>query len=285
MIAQREIYNTGWLGYTVKPGFDNFILQTKQLIHEFGILPFIFFVVGIFYLVSKHGRIGIGIISYFLLFLLYYCSFPINLVRNLLPIYIILPVISALGFYYIFSSLKPYSKHFYFVVIVFLFLAFTFPYSFYKKNYLSNSIETRNLATSKILDIIPKGSKIFISSEIGLNLNELNGYDIREIDFINTKEKLKTHNHLMISDDYYYIIPEFACDLRWPNDYQIAQDLNNKYKIKNLISFVKGRIGGSDNYLNLSSAGVLTNYLPPVPWGNPSIYIGKGLVVTNPLPN
>ena len=285
LIAQREIYNNGWIGYTVIPGLSNLILQFKQLIYEFGILPLIFFFIGTFYLIIKHKRFGIGIITYFFLFLLYYCSFPINLVRNLLPLYILVPFISALGFYFILTFFKSYSKHLYFLTAIFPLLAFTSPYSSYKRNFLPNSLESRNLAIVKITSEIPTGSKIFISSEIGLNLNKLNGYEIQEVNFLNTKEHNKTLDNLIINDDHYYVIPKFASDLRWPNDYQIAQDLNNKYKIKNLIFFVKGRIGGSDNYLNLSSAGVLTNYLPPVPWGNPSIYIGKGLVVTNPLPN
>ena len=277
VIKQGEIYKQGWIGYTTEPGFSNFVLQLKQLLQEYGHFVSGLFLVGCLFLISKNRKNGIPIILYSLGFLLYFSTYSVNLIRNLLPVYILYAFIAAIGFYYLSSILKP---KFGFKLSTLLLLTLTmisFP-----KSKIAEVIriepESRKLVTNYIHNHINKKSNLIIAKELGFNTNNFIDYNITEFNFLNTDRKTinpKIYNFLSEGD--FFIYPIFCADMRWPENDIFAREINDTLASFNPVVFFKGHIGGSDNYLNLSRPGIQINSKPPSPWGNPSIIISRGV--------
>ena len=277
VIKQGEIYKEGWVGYTVDPGFPNLILQSKQLLQEYGYFASVLFILGCLFLIYKKRKIGLPIILYLLVFLLYFSSYSVNLVRNLLPVYISYAFIAAIGFYYLSSILKP---RFGFKISTLFLLTFTiisFPKSKIAR-VIRNEPESRKLAINYICNHIDKKSNLIIAKELGLDTDNFIDYNINEFNFLNTERRtINPQIYDFLNEGDFFIYPIFCADMRWPENDIFAREINDTLASFNPVVFFKGHIGGSDNYLNLSRPGIQINSKPPSPWGNPSIIISRGV--------
>lgn len=277
VIKQGEIYKQGWIGYTTEPGFSNFVLQLKQLSQEYGYFISVLFIIGCLFLIFKKRKNGLSIILYSLVFLLYFSTYSVNLVRNLLPVYILYALIAAVGFYYLSSILKP---KFGFKLITLLLLTFTI-ISFPKSKIagvIRNEPESRNLVTKYIHNHIDQKSNLIVAKELGFDTNSFVDYNITEFNFLNTDRKtINPQIYDFVNEGDFLIYPIFCADMRWPENDIFAREINDTLARFNTVVFLKGHIGGSDNYLNLSRPGIQINSEPPSPWGNPSIIISRGV--------
>ena len=153
----------------------------------------------------------IPIILYSLGFLLYFSTYSVNLIRNLLPVYILYALIAAIGFYYLSSILKP---KFGFKLSTLLLLTLTI-ISFPKPKIagvIRNEPESRKLVTNYIHNHVNKKSNLIIAKELGFNTNSFIDYNITEFNFLNTDKKTinpKIYDFLKEGD--FFIYPIFLC--------------------------------------------------------------------------
>jgi len=284
VINQREIYKTGWIGYTVEPGISNFVLQLKQLLYEYGYFISVLFIVGCLFLISKKQKYGIPIILYSFGFLLYFSTYSVNLIRNLLPVYILYALIASFGFYYIFTIIKPKLGIKFSSLLLFILSIITFP-KFKVNAIIRNAPESRKLALNYIHKNINKKSHLVIAKELGIDTTKLIGFNITEIKFLDSDRKtLNPKVYEFCNDRDFFIYPIFCADMRWSEDDNFARKLN--ITLGSLLPIIQfnGHVGGSDNYLNLNRPGIQVNSSPPSPWGNPSIIVSRGIQV-KPSPN
>ena len=280
IVRQRQIYKNGWPGYTVDAGLTHFFLQIKQLFLEFGGFAFILFIAGIFFLIKYKRKISIPILVYFFIFIFYFSNHSINFARNLLPQYILYALFASFGFSFL---IKYFSKFIHSSIILFVLLCLTcitFPYENAKRIFISAN-ETRNVLHEFINTSLPKGVKIFISKEIGLDISELDDYNISEINFLNEDKKTLNSAVAKIANSKdIFVYPVFCTDMRWPDGIHFANSINQSINGLKSLLYIQGRVGGSHSYIHLSRPGAQVNSSPTSPWGNPSIIVSKGLKVS-----
>lgn len=279
IIIQRNVYRNGWPGYTIEPGLPNLAVQIKQLFQEFGTINSLLSFFGILFLILKRHKLSIPILLYFIVFLIYFSSHSVNLVRNLLPLYALWGVFISLGGYYLFIYLKPkIGVKPSFLILLFLVL-FSLPSSKISKIF-KNIPETRNAVSDFVITNLDIGNKLIVAKELGLYLKPLQGFQIQEVNFLDKDRKsLNPQLHDLVNENDIFIYPEFCADLRWPKDDRYALKLNQSLNDINPLFFAAGNVGGSDGYMNLSRAGIQVKSNPPSPWGNPTIKLTRGLSI------
>jgi hypothetical protein len=128
---------------------------------------------------------------------------------------------------------------------------------------------------------LPKGGKIYISKEIGLNILNLDDYIISEINFLN-EDKITLNPSIakLANSNDIFAYPIFCTDMRWPDGIHFANSINKSINGLKSLLHIQGRVGGSHSYIHLSRPGVQVNSSATSPWGNPSIIVSKGLKVS-----
>ena len=277
IIQQGKIYSNGWPGYTVESGTTNFTLQVKQIYNQYGFMFFTFFLIGILFFLVKKSLNGFFILFFCLIFISYFSTYSVNLVRNLLSVYILYALISSVGFFYLTTHIN---KHKHRILIYSALALVTFLSLPQKKieRLISLEYETRNVLYEYIKSFLPKGGKIYISKEIGLNINKLDDYNVSEINFLNEDKKTLNPSIAKIANSKdIFVYPIFCTDMRWPDGIHFANSINQSINGLKSLLHIQGRVGGSYSYIHLSRPGVQVNSSATSPWGNPSIIVTKGL--------
>lgn len=276
--VQRKIYSNGHFGFTVKPGIPHLIIQIQQLVQEYGLLLCLLCLIGVTWVIRKHKKMGWALISYPIIYLLYFCSYSANIVRTLLPVYVLFAVFAAIGVVGTIEYIVAYLKETRAFInrqrllkpcvafILILAFAITAPWDKIISSY-SVKEDSRNTVVHWFKDNVEKGSEIIIASELNMNIEQLQkDYQIEQVPF-NTKEIHPTLLKKGESKNTYFLVPDFGFDDRWPKRAALANELNSRFEESTIVR----RFGGE--------YGVLVLYPFPIAWGDPRFSVHKGLLV------
>ncbi|MGK5082334.1 hypothetical protein WDW37_03435 [Bdellovibrionota bacterium FG-1] len=276
---QKNIYKNGHFGFTVPSGLPHLMIQLRQFVEEYGMGLCLLSLVGVAWLVYRHRKLGLALISYPVGYLIYFCTNKANITRTLLPVYVMLAVFATVGA----GGLTDWLKARFLALkrpvavraapwAVSLLILATLPWAQIKKTYAVQE-DSRNRATTWIQTHLPKGSELIIPSEMQMDLRPwTKDYKTQEIPF-NTKEfdpKLVEKMAQSKTRDIYFLVPEFSFDERWPALAKQTEAMNRRFDTSKAIKKFEGEYG------------VLIMYQPPVAWGNPRFAIHKGLEPAQP---
>jgi hypothetical protein len=299
ILKQRRIYASGWPGHTIEPGLPHLGFQLKELIRLFGAGVFALGCVGLIWLPLRRRREGLLLIAYPVAYTLYFSTYRVDFIRNLLPVHVVFAVCAAVGGIALGEWLqrrlrripllaeRPLAASITSALAIGLVLFGPAPWSVILHDY-GRPVDSRNLAIEWIHENVPAGSRVVIAGELGLLSEPLAAdYELLTVSFGARRGALAAiprSTRVYLSKEKsrraYYIVPEFGYDDRWPERKIIADGMNDLYAGGEVLA----RFGELPVLVRYNRFGVTggREYLTPVPLGNPKLTVRRGPVVDLP---
>lgn len=285
--VQQSIYSSGWPGYEVEPGLPHLARQLEHLAEYFGPVAFGFGSFGLAHTLLRRSPSGIALASYPIVFLLFYSTYRVDFVRNLLPVHALFSAFAAIGVVVVARSTLGWlvsrdwppgcarGREPLVAVAVVATLVLAAPWSRVSRAY-SNPPDSRNLALAWIRGNLAPGSRLVFARELGFDTRALESdYSIITRAF---GRKSGEENQEVAPDPAFFareaeaeavfVTPIYGFDERWPERRTIAEDLNATF-------------GGGEELARFGAVPVRVRHFEPVPVGDPSFSLRRGQVVVS----
>ncbi len=259
-------YQTGHVGFSGKPGMEQFLYYIHQLVKDYGLISALFCLAGIGFSFRKDWKKTVLLLSFAFPFLAFMSFQKVHFVRNILSLFVLYGLFTALGFYLLSILLKrllqsrmPSKSRRYATGLAntsaILALLIVLPAA-RPVTWMKTQPDTRKQAVAWVLKSIKKGSEIIVPRELHLDFRKLaRKYEIAELKF-KKMDPAEWHKRINKDKTVYVFLPHFAEDKRLKSNPKRIAFLQS---LKNDVIVLK-TFDGND---------VLTNYITAVPNGNP----------------
>ncbi len=285
MAKQREIYSEGWPGYTVEAGLPHLAQQLQHLVESYGQTIVALGLFGLGVALVRGGRKGIALASYPIFFTLYYSSYRVDLVRNLLAVQALFAVFAALGAITLcrvgaerLATMGVWSnrRDQAFVLVASLLIATLLagaPWSELRAGYFTPR-DSRHGAVEWIEENLPKGSRLVVARELRFDVRPLMTRYIVDPRFLMRKHgaggtiQRANADYLQFEAERgsYFVVPEFGWRAPWPEREALSR-------------FANRQLSGGEQLATFGTHPVPVEYFETVPDGDPQFTIRLGNLI------
>lgn len=270
-------YATGHPGFEGTPGFPQFLYYANALLSDYGYWSLIFFVPGIVFAFWRNWRLALILTSFPAAHLYYMSGQTVRFIRNIAPLFPLYALFCALGLVLAYriadcilskapgttswGILRPG------VAVAAMTVAFVavFPTDRPAAWVLSKP-ESRHLAERWLREHAGPGAAIIIPIELGMDSRKLaQDYRVSTPGLLDGRVE-GLHAMLVRLAEAYVLLPEYAYEPLDPEEV----DRGNFAKTAERLNKLRD---GFEPLVEFPGQPVLLDHSPPVPHGNPRIYV------------